>query len=130
GDKLEAAPVRSTRKLSFCIADIEIDRWGEPGVARRSYFAPDCLMPQAQEADFDYLIVGLGDGWADVYDWFLPGQYVEVSGVADGHYLLESCADPDSKLRESDESNNCIGTLIRLSGMNTTSPQVETLGSL
>ncbi len=130
GKKLGTTPVRSTRKVSFCIADIEMNRFGQPGIGPRTYFAPDCLFPQASDDNFDYLIVGMTNGWTDVYDWFLPGQYVEVTGVSDGFYLLESCADPDSKLVETAENNNCIDTLIRLSNMTAPMPNVETLRTL
>jgi hypothetical protein len=33
----------------------------------------------------DYLIQGITPGWADVYDWYLPDQFIEVSGVPDGY---------------------------------------------
>jgi hypothetical protein len=33
-------------------------------------------------------------GWADTYNWFLPGQYVEVTGVLDGEYILDTTVDP------------------------------------
>jgi hypothetical protein len=127
GAKIGSAPVRTTLKRSFCIADIEIDRWGLDNVGPRTYFAPDCLVPLDSDADFDYLIVGMTHGWADVYDWFLPGQYIEAKGLAEGYYILESCADPDSRLTESNENNNCIRTLIRLSNMSATFPTAETL---
>ena len=47
---------------------------------------------------------------------------MEVTGVADGTYLLETTADPDNLLREKDETNNCGGVLLRLSGITTSRP--------
>jgi hypothetical protein len=127
GAKLGAAPLRETLKRSFCIADIEIDRWGKDNVGPRTYFAPDCLFPLASDDNFDYLIVGMTNGWADIYDWFLPGQYIETAGITDGFYILESCADPDGRLLEANETNNCIKSLIRLSNMSATFPTAETI---
>jgi hypothetical protein len=60
-----------------------------------------------------------------MYDWYLPDQYIEVSGVPDGYYILETLADPDNTLREADETNNCGAVLIRLSNMSTASPGAE-----
>lgn len=124
----ENAVVRAGRKVSFCLADIEIDRWGEKGDGARKYNAPDCLFPSASDGANDIFVQGITHGWADVYDWYLPDQYMEVSGVADGTYLLETTADPDNLLREKDESNNCGGVFLRLSGMTTNAPAVELLG--
>jgi hypothetical protein len=50
------------------------------------------------------------------HNWYLPDQYIEVSGVPDGSYVLETIADPRSTLAESDESNNVQETLIRICG--------------
>ena len=119
--------VRSGRKVSFCLADIEIDSWAEKGDAPRKYNAPDCLFPIDSDATHDFFVQGISNGWADVYDWYLPDQYMEVSGIADGLYILETLADPDHRVKESNEANNCGGIYVRLSGMGTT-PRAEALG--
>ena len=124
----ENGVARSGRKVSFCLADIEIDFWGEKGDGARRYMAPDCLFPASSDADHDYFVQGITNGWADVYDWYLPDQYMEVTGIPDGTYLLETVADPDNLLREASESNNCGGIYLRLSGMGTASPAAEILG--
>jgi hypothetical protein len=49
---------------------------------------------------------GLSVGWVDVYDHYLPGQSIDISGVPDGVYALISTADPFNLIQESDESNN------------------------
>ena len=54
----------------------------------------------------DYFVQGITGGWADVYDWYLPDQYVEVTNVADGYDILETSVDPDATLLEADETNN------------------------
>lgn len=60
--------------------------------------------------------------------WYLPDQCIEVTGVPDGDYILETIADPDDMMREADESNNCDSIRIRLSGMGTGSPSATILG--
>lgn len=121
--------VRSGKKVSFCLADIEIDSWAKKGDGARKYNAPDCLFPAESAGGNDHFVQGISNGWADVYDWYLPDQYMEVTGVADGVYILETLADPDSELVEANESNNCGGVFIRLSGMGSATPSAEILGN-
>lgn len=128
GDRLGAAPARGAQKVSFCIADIRIDAWGKKGDGPRTYFAPDCLFPVSTEGNLDHFVQGLTNGWADIYDWYVPDQYIEVTGVMDGYYLLRFCADPDNSIQEANERNNCLTNHILLSGMGTTSQAVEVLG--
>jgi subtilase family serine protease len=47
-----------------------------------------------------------------------------VTGVPDGDYILETLADPDDAIREANESNNCASVFVRLSGMDSTAPEV------
>jgi subtilase family serine protease len=50
------------------------------------------------------------------HNWFLADQYIEVSGVPDGYYLLETIADADGHVVETNERNNAASTLIRICG--------------
>jgi hypothetical protein len=118
------APAAAGRKVSFCIVDIEIDAWAEKGDAPRTYSAPACLEPTPE----GFLRQGLSAGWADVYDWFLPDQYLDVYGLPDGLYLLETVADPDDTILEADERNNCGSVYVRLTGLATPSPRAALVG--
>jgi len=130
GAKLGDAPVAASHKVSFCMADIRIDKWAEKGDGPRKYYAPDCLFPFASDGVTDHFSQGVNYGWADVYDWYIPDQYIEVTGVRDGYYRLEFCADPFNELEEADETNNCIVNHIRLTGMGGPDKRVEVLGVL
>ena len=120
--------VRNGRKVSFCMADIYIDAWAAKGDGARTYNAPDCLFPASSEGGSDQFVQGITNGWADVYDWYLPDQYMEVTGVPDGVYLLQTVVDPDGALVEANESNNCGGVYIRLSNMGSAVPQATLIG--
>jgi hypothetical protein len=136
--KRGASPVRSRRhklgsagtisatgrKVSFCIVDIEIDAWAKKGDAARDYSAPACLLP----TDEGYLRQGLSAGWSDVYDWFLPDQYIDVYGLPDGLYVLETVADPDNTIQEASESNNCGAVVVLLTGMKSARPKSTLIG--
>ena len=55
-------------------------------------------------------------------------EYIDVKGLADGLYLLQTVADPDNLLVESSESNNCGGVYIRLHGLDSASPSATLQG--
>ena len=82
------------------------------------------------DAVTDYYRQGVTNGWADVYDQYIPDQYIEVSQVPDGYYRLEFCADPFNEIEEEDETNNCVANHIRLSNMTGPDRKVEVLGVL
>jgi hypothetical protein len=132
GRRVGTAPIRTGRKVSFCMEDERLDNnmWGKEGVRPRFYVAPDCLVfvPSAEDANFNYIIQGLTPGWDDIYEWYLPGQYIDVDGVPDGDYVLETIADPDNKLVESNERNNCGTVLVRLTNMGTPQRHAEIIG--
>ena len=130
GTKLGDEPVAASHKVSFCMADIRIDKWAEKGDGPRKYYAPDCLFPFASDGVTDEFRQGVNYGWADVYDWYIPDQYIEVSGISSGYYRLEFCADPLNEIEEADETNNCIVNHIRLTGMEGPDRKVEVLGVL
>jgi hypothetical protein len=130
GARLGPEPAAASHKVSFCMADIRIDAWGEKGDGPRKYYAPDCLFPESSNEGVDQYRQGINNGWADVYDWYIPDQYIEVTGVPNGFYRLEFCADPLNEIEEEDETNNCIVNHIRLSGMEGPNKQVKVLGIL
>jgi len=53
---------------------------------------------------------------------------MEVSGVPDGVYLLQTEADPDGLLVEANRRNNCGGVYLRLSNMATAARSARILG--
>jgi hypothetical protein len=97
--------VRST-KIGFCIFD-----------RRRAFHVPHSpefgYYPRNGDCDEDST-EGLSVGWADLYSYQLPGQGLNVTGLRSGKYCLVSIADPDNRLRESDNSNNARRTRIKL----------------
>ena len=130
GNRLGPAPVATGDKVSFCIAttDIDADYWGLQAFGADSYPAPDCLQPDSVSGGFDHFKQGMSVGWADVYNWFLPGQYVEVTGVPDGDYIIDTTVDPTGRLIEESKTNNCGSVRVRLIGMGTSNPQAALLG--
>ncbi len=99
------------RKNGFCMVDVENSWFGRRGDAARTYRPPACLAPTQGDENIN----GISRGWADVYNWFLPDQYIEVSHLTDGDYVLETVSDPAGTVVEADDTNNCSAVLITLS---------------
>jgi hypothetical protein len=82
-------------KVSFCILDFEIFNSTLPN-----------YNPFGQFFTCSDTVQGLSVGWKDVYDKSLPGQDIDVTGIPDGVYWLESEVDPYNHILESNKNNN------------------------
>ena len=131
GNRTGSTPVASGNKNGFCLATTNIDPnyWGQPGLGSDDYPAPDCLQPYATSGGYNYFKMGLATGWSDEYNWFLPDQYVEVSNVPNGDYILDTTVDPTRRLTQSNTTNDCGSVRVRLSNMGTANPQAALLGT-
>jgi hypothetical protein len=98
---------RST-KIGFCIIDTDHAFGSLPGSPTDSHYPAGSGDCNADSID------GLSIGWADTYYYGLPGQELPVTGLPHGRYCLVSKADPNTLLRESNNSNNARHTLIAL----------------
>jgi hypothetical protein len=58
GQRAGAEPVRSSRKVSFCIVDIELHAWNEPHTGPRRFSFPACVTPTESDPGNDYLVQG------------------------------------------------------------------------
>jgi hypothetical protein len=95
----------STDKFSFCIWDeykYDISLKGAPNV--RQY--PRC--PKN--------IQGNSVGWGDTYPPALEGQELDISGVEDGKYMINSSVNAENRILESDYANNSAILYIELKG--------------
>jgi len=90
-------------KVSFCLRDIR--RSHEPVVAANAAFTSCGARRQ-----------GISAGWIDTYQYYLPGQTIDITGLPDGRYALMSTADPFNLLRESEEGNNFALVYLNLEG--------------
>lgn len=77
------------QKVGFCLEDVS--RWNSAANARAQY---DC----------DYQ--GIQAGWSDLYSRNLPGQWVDITGIAPGTYVLEIRLDTANRIDEANETNN------------------------
>jgi hypothetical protein len=123
------APAAVGDKVSFCVSDTDLIAWGQKGDAPLSYPAPDCLDPKQIVGTTEYFWYGMSRGWADRYNWYLPDQMIDTNGLSDGTYVLFTWVDPDNKLREGNETNNCGSVIIELTGLSTGQPHADLRGT-
>ncbi|HYH50123.1 MAG TPA: lysyl oxidase family protein, partial [Acidimicrobiia bacterium] len=115
--------VRESKKNGFCMIDVENSRFGVDsdgvpykGEAPRTYSFPRCNAPTERDEHGTYMVNGISPGWADVYNWFLADQYIEISGVPDGVYVIETVANPIRTVHETTYDDNVARATIRLHG--------------
>ena len=59
---------------------------------------------------------GLLPGWADIYEWDRPGNYVDFGTNGDGYYVVRMWADPVDGILESNDRDNAGYTYFRVTG--------------
>ena len=89
------ATVAEGAKTSFCVLDLAVYDNSLPNFDSDGQFHSCGTTTQ-----------GLSVGWVDVYNKTLTGQNIDITGVPDGVYWLESEADPDNHILEKNEANN------------------------
>jgi hypothetical protein len=104
--------IRKHSKVGFCLVDnIHVSDGslpGDPGAG--GYYG------HVVSVCGDLQIQGVSVGWADSYAAGLKGQFIGIGGVADGNYCLVSTADPDDRIRETDETDNEARLQIQITG--------------
>ncbi|TDK24735.1 hypothetical protein E2F48_13060 [Arthrobacter crusticola] len=99
-----------SHKEGWCLID-DGNLGGKP-----SRYNPDNFDCGAYEED-EALEVrqGLTEGWVDVYDWYLEGQYIELKGLEiPGNFCVEAEVDPEKLLTEVTRDNNIASALVRI----------------
>lgn len=87
--------VAKSEKTSFCLLDSIVYDDSLPGVPGFPVYVTCDVGTQ-----------GISVGYQDLYDKSLPDQWIDITGVPDGTYWLESEVDPANHIIEKDESNN------------------------
>lgn len=103
---LNGVEVAASEKLSFCLTDVlETDR----DLIDRSPIRVNLEPWQCSAYE-----QGINPGFADYYGASLDDQWIDVTSVPSGSYIVEFIADPDDVLIESDETNNVARLQIEL----------------
>lgn len=115
GRRLGRDALRSGRKNGFCVIDVE-NLWAgrSDSIDEAQYKDPHCQVPSSFDGAAVEMVQGISRGWADIYGLQLEGQYVEITGIPDGFYLLQTIADPDDTVLENSNRDNSVFTHIQL----------------
>jgi hypothetical protein len=108
-----AAVLATDHKTGFCLGD----RYPAPGGETLPGFSPVALQGDTcglGQPDLTGLFVGISIGWADRYAAHLEGQYVDVTDLESGDYVLVHRLNLDGKIAETDYSNDASSVRFRL----------------
>ena len=113
-------------KESFCLADDDYFGFGTPGPngARGYAGQPDCSVPSEVDPSGASINMGVSPGWADVYTWDVPSQYIDISNVPPGVYDVIAQTNPSGDLTLAGPVHVCSRARIQL-----TATSVQELGS-
>lgn len=99
-------------KTGFCLSDrYETSELDLPGEPRSAQYVENCGV---DEPDLSSLEAGISVGYGDDYAPAFEGQFVDVTEVPPGRYILVHRANPSRGLREEDYENNAASVLIEL----------------
>jgi hypothetical protein len=100
--------VLTGRKQGFCLRD------NEAAVAGAG--------PAKYTCDYQ----GLSAGWEDIYDKSLDCQWLDISDIVAGSYILRVVCNPDAMFQESNYENNVVDVSITISVTNKPPPKPPT----
>ncbi len=99
------ASARTSSKTTFCVMDTTRVNTKLPGAPRSAVYSQCSKVVQ-----------GMSVGWGDTYSSSIAGQWIDITGMPDGDYLLSLEFDPKNKLLEIDEADNIESVKIRIRG--------------
>ncbi len=108
--------IRSGAKEGFCFFDNYVWNGTLPRSPERSHYRSGRVCGERMEEDALRVTMGLSVGWADVYQYYLPFQWIDITGLPSGRYRLKAVADWRGFFRESREANNYTWVDIELKG--------------
>jgi hypothetical protein len=104
--------VGSLAKHGFCFSDnvqYKLTLPGAPQTAQYLGSGCDPFRPNALTAD-----MGLSVGWGDGYKYTTNLQWIDITGLPNGKYVLTVAADPGDVLQESSYSNNTVSATLKI----------------
>jgi hypothetical protein len=116
------------RKTGFCLGDrYDADSGSRiPGEPPRAVWTQECGRGQAGRLR---LLEGLSPGFGDDYVPLLEGQFIDVTGLRPGRYILIHRVNAAGDLRESSYANNAASALLKLGREEQGAPTVTVLAT-
>jgi len=95
-------------KTGFCFSDNASFRTTLPKAPQVPVYR-SCGVP-----DSTVVTMGLSVGWGDFYTWNLAWQWIDISSLPAGDYVVRARADPQGQFTEANVTNNMTWTKIRI----------------
>jgi lysyl oxidase len=109
---LDGRRVRRDAKTGFCLTDsFDAGPATLPGEPVHAHWLNEC---GRRHPDLLRLREGISIGFRDVYNPFLEGQSVDLTGLPAGRYVLVHRANPRRTLLESRYTNNAASVLVQV----------------
>jgi hypothetical protein len=96
-----------------CAVDTHDPSFGKPANGPAHYYVPStCDQNDNQDPrdpvypNASYFRSGISPGWEDTYPWFIPDQYIDVTNVPDGRYLVINRVNVSGLVAEADTAND------------------------
>jgi len=107
-----AVALMEDRKTGFCLGDrYDVEGRRLPNRAPRKVYRSRCGLEQTELLG---IREGISVGYGDDYAANLEGQYLPLTGLADGEYVLAHRVNEDRRIRETRYGNNAASILIAL----------------
>jgi hypothetical protein len=110
---LDGQTVGRDRKTGFCLGDrYDADSGSRiPGEPPRAVWTQECGRGQDGRLR---ILEGISPGFGDDYVPLLEGQFIDVTGLSPGRYVLIHRVNPTRDVRESSYANNAASALVEL----------------
>ena len=108
--------VRQGAKEGFCFYDYFMWNGILPGAPEKKHYRASNTCGEREEEEALRVKMGVSVGWSDVYKYYLPGQWIDITGLPSGRYRLDAVADVKNLFKEGRESNNYTWVEIELKG--------------
>lgn len=96
-------------KTGFCFLDSDPYNTGLPGASQGPYYrASWCQFTPSALSNK----MGISVGWGDEYEYYLAWQWVDITGLPGGTYVVRSKVDPYGFFTELNEANQCWYTSV------------------
>lgn len=106
-----------------CASDSENVLFGRPGDGPPRYYIPGTCDTNDHQDPHDplfagqsYFRSGISAGWDDKYPWFIPDQYIDVTNVPDGRYLIVDRINAAGNVVESNRRNDVSVACVEFHG--------------
>jgi hypothetical protein len=104
------ATVRGGAKTGFCFLDTTAWRLGLPDARQSPYYQESWCGTRAALTNR----AGISVGWGDRYPWDFAYQWIDITGLASGRYIVRSTVDISNHYRETNNFDNCTWARIRI----------------